>query len=236
MKESIAVIAVTLNVIAYLVYFNQMNKDKSQPNPTTWGLWAFITLVDFLSYESLSGDLLTSGIFFIDFIACGAIFIYKLFKTRKLIVDFIAYYAIFIYKLFKTKKSTIDCIVCGAILICKLFKSVKPTLELTIIVFGVSAIYIWRCLENVEVANLMICVASTVASIPTLRDVWKNPKTESPPSWWLSTGAYSMMTTCVLIERDSSVEFVAPIVLMLVHAGVAILASKNKKQKNIFKK
>ena len=196
MKELIAIFATILNIVAYLVYFHQIKKEKSLPNPTTWGLWAFITLIDFLSYEELSGDFLTSATFLIDSIACGAIFLYLLWQQ-------------------KTK--------------------LLPNLEeLTIFILSITAMYIWWCLKSVETASIVICIASTLASVPTLRGVWKNPETESPLSWWFSTFSYFFMTICVVIDMGYTVEYVAPIALLVVHAKVAILASR--KQKHISKK
>ena len=198
MKDVIALVAMTLNVIAYLLYFWQIKKEKSLPNPTTWGLWAFITAVDFSSYWDLSGDIFTSLTFMIDSVACISIFIYLLWRRKR-----------------------------------KLLPNLE---ELTIFVLSAIALYIWWCLKSVETASIVICIASTLASIPTLRDVWNDPQKESPLSWWFSTVSYFFMAVCVAIDRGRPVEFVAPIALTLVHAGVAVLASRNKKEKNIFKK
>ncbi|MDQ3076371.1 MAG: hypothetical protein M3Q34_04585 [bacterium] len=54
MKDWLAIIAAIVNGLGYLLYVRQVKNKSSKPNITSWGLWAFISFVDFLSYKDLS--------------------------------------------------------------------------------------------------------------------------------------------------------------------------------------
>ena len=58
MKKDKLLAAVTLlcSIVAFVIYDWQMLLGQSSPNAASWGIWAFITVLNFTSYKVMSGD------------------------------------------------------------------------------------------------------------------------------------------------------------------------------------
>ena len=54
--ELLAVLASLLNIVGFVVYNKQIFTGKNTPNITSWGIWAFVTVLNFLSYKTMSDD------------------------------------------------------------------------------------------------------------------------------------------------------------------------------------
>jgi hypothetical protein len=81
MKEITIVLGVTtalLHGVAYILYSQQVKLGKSNPNAASWGVWAFLAILNALSYREMSGDVVASLQFFASSVACFLTFLYAL--------------------------------------------------------------------------------------------------------------------------------------------------------------
>ncbi len=74
-------LAVLLNTLGYVLYYFQMKRGDSEPKLISWGLWSFLSLLNFLSYREMT-DLFLSLQFFSDALLCVAIFLYAYFHKK----------------------------------------------------------------------------------------------------------------------------------------------------------
>jgi hypothetical protein len=79
---ALATLAVLLNIMASVIYNWQMLKGRSSPNAASWGVWAFITLLNFTSYKSMSKDQVKSLLPTISSLLCIPTFILTIFRGR----------------------------------------------------------------------------------------------------------------------------------------------------------
>lgn len=102
--------------------------------------------------------------------------------------------------------------------------------EWVIVAFVVFAMIIWWVFQNATWANLIVCFASFLSFFPIIESVWKDRKSEKSEVWFVQTLAYFFMLMSILISKDFvRVDLVAPIMLMLLHLLVAVIASTKKK-------
>ena len=64
-----------------------MIRGTSQPNSATWTLWAFITVLNLVSYAVMSGDWVKSILPFASSLACILTFLFALYKGKLSKID-----------------------------------------------------------------------------------------------------------------------------------------------------
>ena len=82
LAKALAIIAGLMHVIAFAIYNRQMLKKDSEPNIATWTIWSFLTVINFRSYEKMSGDMVKSILPTASSIACIITFLYTLYKGK----------------------------------------------------------------------------------------------------------------------------------------------------------
>lgn len=187
---TIAMTAIFFNTMGYIIYCLQIKNKSSRPNATSWGLWTFIAMIDFASYEAMSGNTIASLTFLVDVFFCIGIFVHVVYQ-----------------------------------------KSIQMPKwrEWVIIAFVIFSILIWWIFQTAMWANLIICFASFLSFFPIIESVWKDKNSEKSDAWFVQTFAYFFMLMSVLLSGDyERVELVAPIMLMFLHALVAVLADRKK--------
>ncbi len=73
--ELLAILASLLNIVGFVVYNKQVFTGKNTPNITSWGIWAFVTVLNFLSYKTMSDDWVKSIFPTISSLMCIATFL-----------------------------------------------------------------------------------------------------------------------------------------------------------------
>lgn len=59
-----------LGIVAYYFYFRDTNRSSIKPNKWSWLIFGITTLLEALTYNAVSGDIVKSSIFFISAICC----------------------------------------------------------------------------------------------------------------------------------------------------------------------
>lgn len=80
---SLAVLTNIIHITAFVLYNKDILKGHSRPNRTSWGIWAFITILNFTSYSSMSDDWVKSLLPTISSFLCIATFVITLFKNGR---------------------------------------------------------------------------------------------------------------------------------------------------------
>ena len=184
----ISIIAVILNTIGYILYYFQMKRGDSEPKSVSWGMWSFLSILNFLSYREMT-DLFLSLQFFSDAVLCVIIFFYAYF-----------------HKKFETW-SIENYEVAG---------------------LGLTSLIFWWQFKNAEYANMIICICYMISFWPTLKEVWHKPNSENPVSWYVCTFAYGFSILNVYLENSKFVDYLAPVVLFLLHLVIAFFAKKKE--------
>lgn len=70
--------AALLHGVAYILYNTQTKLGKSSPNAASWSVWAFLSVLNALSYREMSGDVIMALQFYIGSVACILTFLYVL--------------------------------------------------------------------------------------------------------------------------------------------------------------
>lgn len=72
----LGITAALLHGSGYLIYNIQTKLGKSEPRIITWLIWVFLTILNALSYNVMSGDFVAALQFFMGSVACIATFLY----------------------------------------------------------------------------------------------------------------------------------------------------------------
>jgi len=72
----LGIVAALLHGSGYLIYNIQTRLGKSEPRIITWLIWVFLTILNALSYNVMSGDFVATLQFFMGSVACIATFLY----------------------------------------------------------------------------------------------------------------------------------------------------------------
>lgn len=78
MEIVLAVAAALLHGTAYSLYLTQVASGASVPNPASWSVWAFLSVINAFSFASASGSWLKGLQFFTGAVMCMAVFVYTL--------------------------------------------------------------------------------------------------------------------------------------------------------------
>ncbi len=78
---ALAVFAMVLHASAFVLYSIEVNRGSSKPNPASWGVWAFLAVVNAASF-SMMADWVASMQFFVGSAGCVLTFLYALFAGK----------------------------------------------------------------------------------------------------------------------------------------------------------
>lgn len=73
--------------LGYVLYLRKTLAGGNRPNPASWFLWVFLTVLNCVSYLSLSGDAVKAVIPVVSSFFCLAIFLFALAKGRFTRID-----------------------------------------------------------------------------------------------------------------------------------------------------
>ncbi len=110
------------------------------------------------------------------------------------------------------------------------FEPLKPE-EKKVLIIGMAAALAWWMFRSAMFGNLLLQVAVIVAMLPLLKGVRRNPTIENPLPWWLWTIGFTINLTVVILRWKGQWQDLAyPINTIVLHAWVAILASRKLPQ------
>lgn len=81
-SEILVGVATLTHIVAFVMYNRQLLKGKSKPNIISWLIWAFITILNFTSYNVMSGDWLKSLLPTVSSMLCVLTFVLTFFTGR----------------------------------------------------------------------------------------------------------------------------------------------------------
>ena len=76
----ISIIALLVICVAHVVFIIRIRNGQIRPNASSWGSWTFAALVNTLSYNAMSQDIVVAAWTFMTFAMCAIVFIYTLAK------------------------------------------------------------------------------------------------------------------------------------------------------------
>lgn len=79
----LAIVACVVQVIAFAVYNRSILAKDAHPNVASWGIWAFITVLNFKSYQEMSQDWMKSALSTISSLLCIITFIVLVLMKRE---------------------------------------------------------------------------------------------------------------------------------------------------------
>jgi hypothetical protein len=82
LSTTLATIASLIQLLAFGIYNQQILTGAAHPNIASWGIWAFITVLNFTSYKEMSRDWVKALLPTVDSLACIATFAITLFTGR----------------------------------------------------------------------------------------------------------------------------------------------------------
>lgn len=93
-----------------------------------------------------------------------------------------------------------------------------------IIFFAFLAISVWWVTRDATWGNLILLLAVGLSSIPLVKNVAQNPKTEKPLPWMMFALSYSLQLVVVLMRYTQIQDLGAPVGGTILHLLVGLLA------------
>lgn len=78
----LSITAALLQGLAFIIYLRQVRFGSSTPNPASWTVWAFLAVLNALTFWKASGDMLATMTFFTGGVMCTVVFVYSLFAGK----------------------------------------------------------------------------------------------------------------------------------------------------------
>ena len=78
----LGIIAGLMHILAFTIYNKQMLKGTSHPNSATWTLWAFLSILNCVTYILMSHDWVKGLLPIASTAACIATFVFPIFKGK----------------------------------------------------------------------------------------------------------------------------------------------------------
>lgn len=111
-------------------------------------------------------------------------------------------------------------------------------LEKLVLGLGILATLVWFVFHNAKAAYLLLQIPIALSFVPTYRGVWKDPLTETRIlPWCLWSSAYIFSLGAIFLQwqydprvDDGPYQLVYPILCLLLHGGVGILAQRHAKK------
>lgn len=174
----------------YALYGRAARRDQATPNPASWGIWVFVSVLNFTSYFMMGRDWVKMLPSFAASSACIATFFSVLVKGK--------------------------------------FKRLEPG-EYAVLAAGIAASFVWWLFQSAGYANLLIQAINIVSIAPTVRDVWRNPRGESPLPWFVWASSYLLLMFVVILRwRGNPLELVYPLNNFFCDGAVAALALRRR--------
>lgn len=82
LNEMLGLISGFLIIPVYIIYFRQVKKGYSTPNPATWSIWVAVMLLNGATYSRMTGNILESFIAIITPILMLIMFLYLITKKK----------------------------------------------------------------------------------------------------------------------------------------------------------
>lgn len=163
-------LAAILHGVGYTIYLFQIYNGNSVPNPSSWSVWMFLTILNALTFWRASKDALATTQFFTGSIMCLFVWTYSFFWSRFSPLDTIGWavllLCVFTCFMWRAKGAVYANLVVAGIL----FISSLPTIN------GV-----W---QNTNVEQALSWYFWTTAFIATTINVVIR-RDKSDPRWWL---------------------------------------------------
>ncbi|MHB8831307.1 MAG: hypothetical protein ACYC44_04300 [Patescibacteria group bacterium] len=100
----------------------------------------------------------------------------------------------------------------------------------TIQVLGICSCLIWWGFKTATIANLILQICVILSFIPTFSGVWKNPRIERAPPWFIWSSAYILSIVLVFLRwRHQPQDLAYPINGLVLHAMVGALTYRTAK-------
>ncbi len=145
-------------------------------------------------------------------------------------------YISFTHDIFKGALAFTDCFTCIIITSLILFKNQNfkiNTSEKVIILLSILSLIIWYILHSAVYANLLLQPAYILAFIPTLKNVWKNPKDESTLVWLMWAVSFILTIMVIIIRWENNwADLINPLIALILHTSVGLLALRKIKIQN----
>ncbi len=127
---------------------------------------------------------------------------------------------------------TIACIVttCYVAIIGKFSLKISKK-EFRLFILGLFAIVVWWIFRSATGANMIVLLAAILSAIPTYEGVRKDPFKERSLPWMLWTIAFGVTSTNVVLTSSNPIALITPIVLIVAHGAIGMLATKKRKER-----
>lgn len=202
MIATLAVVSGLLQALGYSVYFWKSIRKETDPNPTTWLMFAYGTaLLTVLEYDRDAPWQLLILPIVCATLSVGVAILCKVRGTLK------------------WPDTTYE------------RAALATDIGLTICYVSVAFLSLTALVSSEQRVALALCFlvltnASTVVSfIPTLKGTWDKPSSEHPLAWLIWTMAYSTLGFATLLEEGAWTEFmIYPVSCALLHGLVGVFA------------
>lgn len=87
----LAILATLFHVMAYIVYFCQVDEGSSIPNSATWTVWVFMATLNALTFWRGSKDKVATMQFFAGSVLCCVMWIYSLIMGKFIALDMLSW-------------------------------------------------------------------------------------------------------------------------------------------------
>ena len=77
-KVFLSILAAVFHGVAYAIYLNQVYGGGSIPNPASWTIWAFLSILNALTFWKGTRDPLATAQFFTGSVACFVVWVFAL--------------------------------------------------------------------------------------------------------------------------------------------------------------
>lgn len=102
-----------------------------------------------------------------------------------------------------------------------------------LLVFDCVALLVWWWYQSAFYANILFVAIAIISFIPIIWGVWVNPMVEDSLPWYLWTCAYFLLVLVILFRWNKWEDLVYPLMFLLLHLTVAILAIDRRLPKSL---
>lgn len=202
MITTLAVVAGLLQALGYAVYFFKSVRHETEPNPTTWLMFAYgTTLLTVLEWDREATPTLLILPIVCATLSVGVAILCKVRGTLKWPSDQYSRAA--------------------------LMTDVSLTVGYVLVALASFTPFVTDEQRTVlALAFLVLTNMSTAVSfVPLLKDTWEDPKSEHPLAWSIWTMAYSTLGIVTFLEKGAWTELmIYPVSCALLHGLVGLFA------------
>lgn len=166
----LSLLAAGLHAAGYTIYLVQVYGGGSVPNPSSWSVWAFLTILNALSFWRASKDALATTQFFTGSVMCFMVWMYSLFGGR-----------------FSPLDRTGEVVLISCIIACLIWWATQKAIYANLVVAGIllfsSLPTIQGVWQNSGVERALPWYLWTAAFVVTAVNVARRHR--GKPRWWL---------------------------------------------------